>query len=195
MTETRTFARIALYGTFLGGACAIGLAHADMPAQTLKSGLARCAAIAGRDDRLACFDALAAQTPAPPALAEASGAPSAAPAPPASAAAALAPAAPPGAAPTVQAQIIERPEDFGYTPGQRAAPVKEIPSITAKVVGFLRDNTGAIVVKLDNGQAWQLDSADPLLSAGDSVTIKHAALGSFMLITPSRRTHKVRRTS
>jgi hypothetical protein len=166
-----------------------------MPAQTLKSGLARCAAIAGRDDRLACFDALAAQAPAAPAIAEASGAPSAVAAPPASGAAALVPAAPAAAAPAVQAQIIERPEDFGYTPGQRAAPVKEIPSITAKVVGFLRDNTGAIVVKLDNGQAWQLDSADPLLSAGDSVTIKHAALGSFMLTTPSHRTHKVRRTS
>jgi hypothetical protein len=53
---------------------------------------------------------------------------------------------------------------------------------------------GKIQVELDNGQVWELDEADLLLAPGDPVTIRRATLGSYVLITPSRGLHRVRRT-
>jgi hypothetical protein len=52
---------------------------------------------------------------------------------------------------------------------------------------------GHSIVTLDGGQLWELDEADPLLATGDSVTIKRAALGSFLMTTGSGRIHRVRR--
>jgi hypothetical protein len=40
---------------------------------------------------------------------------------------------------------------------------------------------------------WQLAGSDALLASGDSVTIKRAAFGSYILTTPAGRTHRVRR--
>ncbi len=41
---------------------------------------------------------------------------------------------------------------------------------------------------------WEYqDDPDPLLSIGDSVTIKHGTLGSFLLLTPAKLSHRVRR--
>jgi hypothetical protein len=62
------------------------------------------------------------------------------------------------------------------------------------VSGFSRSKEGKIQADLDNGQAWELDEADPLLAPGDAVTIRRATLGSYLLITPSKRSHRVRRT-
>ena len=87
----------------------------------------------------------------------------------------------------------DRPEDFGLNPAQKAPP--KTSSITARVVGFTRNKEGAVVVNLDNGQSWSLDEGDPLLAPGDSVTIRRAALGSFVLTTPTHRTHRAHRTS
>ena len=50
-----------------------------------------------------------------------------------------------------------------------------------------------MLLELDNGQSWELDRADRLLAAGDKVKIEHAAMGSFMLTTPTRRNYHVRR--
>ena len=70
----------------------------------------------------------------------------------------------------------------------------EIKSVTAKVAGFGRSPDHRTQVTLDNGQIWEYqDDPDPLLSIGDSVTIKHATLGSFLLITPAKHSHRVRR--
>jgi hypothetical protein len=55
------------------------------------------------------------------------------------------------------------------------------------------DRLGNVRVALDNGQAWTFTATDALLRAGDPVTIKRGALGSFLLTTPSHHTyHAVR---
>ena len=46
---------------------------------------------------------------------------------------------------------------------------------------------------LDNGALWELDDSDPLLAVGDVVTIRRAALESFILETPSKRRHRALR--
>jgi hypothetical protein len=46
----------------------------------------------------------------------------------------------------------------------------------------------------DNGQTWEYEEdGDYLLAIGDSVTIRRASLGSFLLVTPSKLVHRVRR--
>jgi hypothetical protein len=51
-----------------------------------------------------------------------------------------------------------------------------------------------MTVTLDGGALWELvDDSDPLLAVGDTVTIKRAALGSYLMSTPTKRTHRVRR--
>jgi hypothetical protein len=154
------------------GACAVGMAAGNDSVANLQSALAHCAAITSADARLACYDALVVGrtkvgSPASPAS----------PAPASS--------APPAAA----------KEDFGLTTvqKQKVRPQKQTESITAAVTGLGTSAIGRLLVKLDNGQSWELDSADPLLAVGNLVTIERGALGSFLLTTPSRRAHHVRR--
>jgi hypothetical protein len=173
--------RAALTGAILS-ACAVGVAAGNDSAATLESALAHCAAIAAGEDRLACYDALVngrsrTVSPTSPAVT-----PQASPAP--------TPAA------TLQAPPSPTKEEFGLSTvqKQKAQPQqKQIESIKASVSGFGRSAIGRVLVGLDNGQSWELDSADPLLAVGDAVVIERGALGSFLLITPSRRTHHVRR--
>lgn len=142
--------------------------------------LAPCIGISSSADRLACYDKLAGRVSAPKAAPVA-----AAPAPAASVAAAPAPAAAPTA------------EDFGLSNVQKAASSSsppEMKSVTAKVAGFGHSPNRRTQVTLDNGQVWEYeDDPDSLLSIGDSVTIKRAALGSFILLTPTKHSHRVRR--
>ena len=161
--------RAALTGAILGS-CAIGAAVGSDSAATLENALAHCAAIGAGDERLACFDALVAgrtriASPSSPAVAQET--------PPA-----------------------RKKEDFGLSTVQKQKtqpPQKQIESIKASVAGLGTSAIGRMLVELDNGQSWELDSADPLLAVGDAVTIQRGALSSFLLTTPSRRTHRVRR--
>lgn len=170
----RALLRAAVHGAILA-ACASGTAIGEDARSALATRLAQCAAIAVPDARLECYDALAARRTAP------------APAPAAASAAVPAPAAAPVPAPIA----APRAEDFGL----RAPPPQkdEIKSITRRVTGFGQSAQGRVVVALDNGQSWELDTPDPLLAVGDSVTIQRAALGSFLLTTPTKRTHRIRR--
>jgi hypothetical protein len=178
-------ARAALTGAILS-ACAIGVAAGNDSAATLESALAHCTAIAAGEDRLACYDALVngrsrTVSPTSPAVT-----PQPSPA--------VTPQAPPAVTP--QAPPAPTKEEFGLSTvqKQKAQPQqKQIESIKASVTGFGRSAIGRVLVGLDNGQSWELDSADPLLGVGDAVVIERGALGSFLLITPSRRTHHVRR--
>jgi hypothetical protein len=151
---------VTLAGAVLG---AIGSAAADDA--SLERALAHCAAIASGDDRLACYDALAAGHP--PAQR----------------------ASPSAAAPAAK-------EEFGLSPVQtqkKQPDQRQIQSINASVAGLGTSSIGRMLVYLDNGQSWELDSADPLLAVGDAVTIERGAMGSFLLTTPSKRTHHARR--
>jgi hypothetical protein len=152
------------------GLCAIGVAAGNDSVANLDSALARCAAITAGDDRLACFDALVAARTRIVAPASRS------PVPP-----------PPPAAATE--------EDYGLSTiqKQKAQPQKRIESIKASVAGLGTSPIGRMLVQLDNGQSWELDSADPLLKMGNVVTIERGAMGSFVLTTPTRRIHHVRR--
>jgi hypothetical protein len=169
----------------LCGVCAVGTGFAATTADALQDALAQCEVIAGRDDRLACYDALALRQH--PARADSGAAPAR------QSAAAVASADGARAVPAVPAES-ERPEDFGLSPAQRGVPARRISSITARVSSFSHSKQGAIQVKLGNGQTWELDEADLLLAPGDPVTIRRATFGSYVMITPTRRSHQVRRT-
>lgn len=76
---------------------------------------------------------------------------------------------------------------------ERAKPHAQLDSITGVVSSIWTSKSGRMLLELDNGQSWELDRADRLLAAGDKVKIEHAAMGSFMLTTPTRRNYHVRR--
>jgi len=142
--------------------------------------LQRCAGIAAPDARLACYDALAGRPAdrAPPAMVAS---PSPAPA---------APVAPPAAA------AANDPRNFGLTPAQ-IQPTKQGPNvISAQIAKIIVDSrTRRSLALLDNGEVWTfVDPAeDAGLNPGDPITIKRAALGSFLLITPSKHSYHVHR--
>ena len=52
---------------------------------------------------------------------------------------------------------------------------------------------GGVEVLLDNGQTWALNEPNEQLGTGDAVTIKRAALGSFLMTTPAKKSFRVRR--
>jgi len=132
--------------------------------------LARCAAIAGADQRLACYDTLARRALPPPAAAAA--APS------------VAPLAAQTAAPVVapSAAAHPAPQNFGMSPHEQTAP-DQPQAIKARVTQLTTDRQYNVHVTLDNGQIWTFNTSDSPLRSGDTVTIKRSALGSYLLIT------------
>ena len=58
----------------------------------------------------------------------------------------------------------------------------------------VRDLHGSRIAVLDNGQTWVFIEQDRWPSVGDAVTIRRAALGSFIMIAPSNHTYHVHRT-
>jgi len=189
-----THAKRFTLSTAILAACAAGGAPAKDT--DVRNALAPCIDISSSADRLACYDKLAGRVSAPKALAAAPSAASpaaASPSPAAPAAVASVAAAPaPTAAPTE--------EDFGRSKVRKARTAAssgappEVKSITAKVAAFGRSPNRRSQITLDNGQIWEYqDDPDPLLSIGDSVTIKRATLGSFILLTPTKLSHRVSR--
>ncbi len=168
-------------------------------------GLLACRDIADAAERLACFDReAAALAPAPTAPAKtapvAVTAPAVAPpAPAAPAAAAAAPSPPPAAAPT------PAPPDARQTFGLSARAVEEkeaaaglrpvtISRIEAHIVRTAHTSDGYMVFTLDNDQVWrQIEVENILVNPGETVTISHAALGSYWLKMSSGRGCKVTR--
>jgi hypothetical protein len=140
----------------------------------------RCAGIGDDRSRLACYDAIFRK-------------------PAASAASMTAPAA---AAGTVATSAAASPEtDFGLTEAAKRAldPQKAqqeiLESITGTVASVGRRPTGELIVTLENGQVWTQVTVDQRarVAAGDTVTIKKAALGSHLLETQGRYATRVRR--
>jgi hypothetical protein len=78
---------------------------------------------------------------------------------------------------------------------ETAAQREELANITARVNGWSRRSDGTSVIVLDNGQVWEaVDEPKVLvLNEGDEVRIERAALSTFRLVTPSKRSAKVRR--
>jgi len=62
------------------------------------------------------------------------------------------------------------------------------------VAAVTTDRLGKAHVRLDNGQVWSFTAPEVLLRAGEAVTIRRAALGSFLMTTPSHHTYRVQRS-
>lgn len=127
-----------------------------------------CAAISPAADRLACYDA----------------------------------AFPPLADPAALAAAREKAvNEFGLSGIQLRERTPEHirklspDRIQASVTRVTMREDGSRVLTLDNGQVWWLTEATSKgpLEIGDQVAIRTAALGSFMLITPSRVPLRARR--
>ena len=149
------------------------------------SDMARCAAITPADARLACFDALAVASANRGASATNNKTPPPAPT-----------ATPPDAIRPRAAS--DDPQSFGLSPPK----LHSVPAVTVAIearvssISAGQPGIGHPIVILDNGQAWTFAEAvnDPRLAPGATVTIKRAALGSFLLTTASQHTYHVRRT-
>jgi hypothetical protein len=169
-------------GVVRGFSCALAFANFAIAASAsaqcppdIVAELKACASIGGPAESLACFNQLAKR--AAPSLT----APSAAP---------VGAAAPPVSQPS---PVVVPKESFGLHAAEHPAPPKMEPSHTAKIVGLGTTNSGRPTVTLEGGELWELDAADPLLAQGNSVMIARGAFGSFLLTTPTGRTHRVQR--
>jgi hypothetical protein len=159
-----------------------------MPGQAQTPGAAPatlqdCSAIADPSVRLSCYDRLAGRPAA-------AGAPSAggavrAVATPSSPAAA--PATPPAAAPQASS------ESFGKYQAEHPQAPTVASQLEAQVLSVGTGSNGRMTVALQGGALWELDEADPLLVSGDTVIITRASLGSYLMHTPQKRLHRVRR--
>lgn len=158
--------------------------------------LARCAAIAAPDARLACYDTLA-HRPADKIRSAAAMPPaSSAPAVPATAPVVAAPATAAAAATQASAVVAPNPadpKDFGLTPAQQHTTDLGPKSIAAHISILSSNQEGKTFVVLDNGQTWNVMDNDGWLASGDAVTIKRKALGSFLMTIPSNHSYRVHR--
>jgi hypothetical protein len=94
-----------------------------------------------------------------------------------------------------QAQGAAAAASFGlYSAEHPAAATPAVPqTLSARVTALGKTIDGLPTVTLEGGALWLLDERDPLLAAGDTVTISRGVLGSFLLETPTKRLHHVRR--
>ena len=160
---THRHSRSRTLGIAIVSTFCVGGALAEEHPSDLRQALTACSTVKEPADRLACFDKLAAGAARPVA------------------------AAAPVRAP-------ESPEDFGLSAIQKAPKEAQTQAITGEIVGMGHAANGRVRLTLDNGQSWELeDAADSLLAVGNSVTIRRASLGSFLMTTPMKVTHRVRR--
>lgn len=100
---------------------------------------------------------------------------------------------------TVNAAAKKTPEQtFGFSAAaimKDDAKEPELPEVQAKIASVVTGADGKMVFALDNGQVWRklAGDSDPLLRPGSSVSIRRAALGSYLLVTTTGRTSRVTR--
>jgi len=174
MRRSRVISVLALSGTAL---CGTALAASMEAAE-------KCSVIPDDRARWACYD-------------EVFGKPVGAVAqPPATAA-----GAPAGAASEQAAVPVNPQADFGLSDAAKrarapqAATASAPDSMSATVAKVSRRSTEEMVVTLSDGQVWiQIEpDARARLKVGDTVTIKRAALASYLLVTPSGIATRVKR--
>jgi hypothetical protein len=196
---------------YLGTCALVLLALPAAAAQLDTTDLLHCHAITSGEQKLACYEALAmsAQSEATTAAESARQLQSAPSAPSVASASAVGPAAPGAAAPgpsapgtaavgsPTPATAAANPnteDNFGLNRRQIEPRAAEGPaSIKSAVSQMTEDRLHNITVVLDNGQTWAFIEPEPRLRPGDAVTIKRASLGSFLMLTPSRRSYRVER--
>jgi hypothetical protein len=170
---------------------------------SLPDALKTCKAIVAPMERLDCYDQIVERSAAS-STAAAAPALIAAPTPTIAQPIVTAPAPPAATAPVppvaAVAPAAKQPvtpdspkQSFGLYSAEHPAAPKPATSLSATIVALGASANGRTTVTLDGGQLWELDVADALLAKGDSVTIKRATFGSFLMTTPSGRSHRVRR--
>lgn len=164
---------------------ALGLTSLSASA-SVEQGLAQCAAVQDKLDRLICYDKLAASVANQPVAATVTQpqaatpvAAVAAPVPVAPAPVSAAPVAPVSqAAPTVE-------ESFGKVKKTEAEPER----IDLVISSVDTDAYNNLKISFTNGQVWkQTDGRKFKLKSGESVYIEKGALGAFYLGLESRNT-------
>jgi hypothetical protein len=146
-------------------------------AQSLEEAVRACAADTDVLRRLACYDRAAAQ---------------------------LVGAQAPGAAPATSPADRDGPRTVSPEArfGVRNGPLDEKKyanapkEIAATVILIeMRRSSGALVVSLDNDQVWVENQPSEYfpLKVGDTVRIRSAALGAYMMFAPSKRATRVTR--
>lgn len=135
--------------------------------------LRACRAMADDDARLACYDREADRVAALPA-AEAEPA---------------APALSPEERFGRRGAIAREEED------REKAEMRELGEMHATVTEIWTRSDGLMRISLDNGQVWSQNRPDPFfrLKTGEKVKIQPAALGSFLMSTPAKRSTRVTR--
>lgn len=92
------------------------------------------------------------------------------------------------AAPSASRPQRELEDEFGLTQAQldERTPSRALDSIEARVASVQSTATGRVLLKLENDQSWVTvePSRHRLFRPGDTVTIRRAALGSFMASGP-----------
>ncbi len=108
------------------------------------------------------------------------------------------------AAPAADKPVIAADTEagFGLTAEQReqrsqgrSESRRELTEVSATVSDIKQLRGGRFTLTLDNGQVWQQRETDAsmFIEVGDTVTIKKAVLGSYLLVTEGRRSTKVAR--
>ena len=97
-----------------------------------------------------------------------------------------------GRAPAAKLAAAALPE-FGVVKPRLAQLPSDPQSMQAHITSISADHLRRDSLLLDNGQTWMVVDGNLYASPGDLVEIRHAALGSFMMSTPSRRSYRVHR--
>ena len=160
-------------------------------AQTIQQQMAKCQAMTGALQRLACYDAVNRDSAVPPRAAPA--------APPVYAPPAPQPYAPPVTATAPRTAPRQTTADFGAERLQEnpAAPVR-VSRIVAEVEKFHADPYGRFTVTLSNGQMWKQIEGDVTVASYRKTTrsaiIVRSFLGSYALkFNDSEKMYKVAR--
>ncbi len=154
----------------------LAIAHVPVAsAADLPESLQACMAESDDMRRLACYDREMARLASSPAVAGA----------PAAAQAATAELSPEEKFGLSEAQVLEK---------QKSEEASKPESLTATLTSISQRPHGELVMTLDNGQVWlQKETVPFLVKVGDTVTIKPAAFGSFLMSTGSGRPIRVTR--
>ena len=112
---------------------------------------------------------------------------------------ALAPATTATTATAAADPVAQQRAEFGLSDAAKKArdpqQAAQAESITDTLAELGQRPTGELVFNLQNGQVWLQIEADTRtrVKAGDTVTIRKGALGSFLLVGPDRVSVRVRR--
>lgn len=106
------------------------------------------------------------------------------------------------AAPLAAAAPKTPEEQFGYRgtlaraeSDSKKQQTRDLAELSATVTSIAQRGDGTLVMTLDNGQVWAQNRPDAFfrLKMGEQVKIEPASLGSFMMISATKRTARVTR--